>query len=56
LKNLRASIKYYEELAIDNGDEEEGEQRKSVLTMLKQALQTVEKQIEGEDFLPLYTR
>jgi len=55
LKNLRASIKYYEDLAIDNGDEGERERRKSVLAMLKHALQTVEKQIEGEKFISLYT-
>ncbi|KIM34465.1 hypothetical protein M408DRAFT_325862 [Serendipita vermifera MAFF 305830] len=46
LKNLRASIKYFEELALDDGDEQRKQRKNLSLEMLKQTLLKIEAEIE----------
>lgn len=53
LKNLRASIKYLDELALDDGDALQNERRKVSLAMLKEVLAKVEGEIEGMSMVSL---
>jgi hypothetical protein len=52
LKNLRASIKYFEDLALDDGDATRSERKRVSLAMLQEVLARVESEIESKPTAP----